>query len=459
MERIITGGTLVLENNTSADDLLIVDDKIREIGPNLTEKYPQAEIIDASDMLVFPGFIDPHTHLDMDVAETRTADTFETGTKAALAGGTTTVLDFAGQDPGVSIDDTLKLWHERADGKSSCNYGFHIGLGDWSERTQEELKRMEAEGISSIKIYMAYAMRLTDDEIYEILKYAKEHGMVVSCHCENGLLVSEMIKDNVKAGNLTPHYHPLSRPDAIEAEAINRFLTIAEETGTTVYVVHLSTKRGLEVIEQARDRGQNVLVETCPQYLVLDDSMYDLPDFEGAKYVFAPPARKKADQDAIRTAIMDEEIQTAGSDHCSFNFETDKKIGIDDFSRIPNGIPGVETRPQIFFTELRPGHDDGMDLNAFSDFMATNAAKIYGMYPRKGVLAEGSDADITIWDPDYEGVIENDKLHMNVDYSPYEGLKVKGQPVEVILNGKTAFRDGEIVLENGGEYIRRDFQK
>ena len=456
MKRLIKGGTAVTPEDAVAADVLIEDGKIAAIGENLAAGSPDAEIIDAGGKILFPGFIDPHTHLEMTVAAGRTADDFATGTAAALAGGTTTVLDFAGQDKGVTLTQTLKDWHQKADGKSSCDYGFHIGLAEWNDETKKELREMPDEGISSVKLYMAYdALMLDDAQIFETLRLADELGMTVSAHCENGLVIDELIEKYRKEGCLTPKYHPLSRPAAMEAEAVNRFLAIAEQTGSTVYVVHLSTQRGLRACLDAKERGQKLYIETCPQYLCLDDSCYDLPDFESAKYVFAPPARKVPDQKAIRQAIFDGIIDTAGSDHCSFDFGSMKQKGRDDFSKIPNGIPGVETRPQLMFTETYAGLEGGLSYEDFSDLMSANAAKIYGMYPQKGALPPGSDADIVIWDPDWTGEITHDALHMNVDYSPYEGYPVRGRADEVLLHGETAYKDGAFVKKNAGHYVRR----
>lgn len=456
MKRLIKNGTVVTPDGVRAADILIENGKIKKIENSIEAEMPETDVIDADGKIVFPGFIDPHTHLEMTVAAGRTADDFASGTAAALAGGTTTVLDFAGQDKGVTLRQTLADWHRKADGKSSCNYGFHIGLADWDEETQKELREMPQEGISSVKLYMAYdAMMMNDAQIFEILKLADELGMTLSSHCENGLLVDELIRENVENGNLSPKYHPLSRPAAVEAEAVNRFLTIAEETGSKVYVVHLSTARGLAACKAARERGQELWIETCPQYLTLDDSCYDLSGFESAKYVFAPPARKIADQKAIKQAILDGTIDTAGSDHCSFNFNTTKQVGRDDFSQIPNGIPGVETRPQLMFTETFAGLEDGLSYEDFAELMSSEPARIFGMYPEKGALAPGSDADIVIWDPNWTGAIHHSDLHMNVDYSPYENYPVRGRADEVLLAGETACKDGEILMRNKGQYVRR----
>ncbi|MEG1619524.1 MAG: dihydropyrimidinase [Eubacterium sp.] len=447
---LIQGGTLITSDLSIPSDLLIENGKISRIGKNLSN--PDAQIIDASGKYIFAGFIDPHTHLDL-TTSTRTADNFETGTRAALAGGTTTIIDFATQEHDQTLKEALTHWHKLSDGCCSCHYAFHMAISDWNKAVRAEIAEMIDNGIISFKLYMAYdAMRTSDYDIYEVLKEVKKYNGLVAMHCENGDLVNALTLDQKKAGHLSPAAHPLSRPDYAEAEAISRYLYIAEAAGAPAYIVHLSSKAGLEECMRGRLRGQQVAIETCPQYLVLDDSCYNLPDFESAKYVFAPPARKKEDQDALWGALFNNTIDTIGSDHCSFTLKA-KALGRDDFSVIPNGIPGVEHRPILYYTLGVCGQ--GLTLNQMAAQLSENAAKIYGLYPQKGALLEGSDADIVIWNPDTEGVISAKTHHQRVDYTPYEGISTKGSPETVLLGGEIAVFNGKIILNNAGRYVKR----
>mgnify|MGYP003817220309 CR=1 FL=1 len=436
-------------------DILVKDGRICRIADNIS--CDDARVVNASGKYVFPGFIDTHTHLSMATAYAHTADDFASGTRAALIGGTTTILDFATQDKGMTLSEALDSWHKLANGCSSCNYGFHMAITDWNEETRREMTLMKENGITSFKVYMAYdALKCSDREIFEIMSEAEKIGGLVSAHCENGDLVNALVQKQKDSGCLTPAAHPLSRPDFVESEAVGRFLTIAEAAGAPAYVVHLSSRRGLEVCLAARARGQKLFIETCPQYMVLDDSCYRLAGFESAKYVFAPPARKQRDIRAITEAVADGTVETIGSDHCSFNMNGGaaggKEAGLNDFSLIPNGIPGVETRPALMQTiaceqKIGPGH-----LNRI---LSENAARIFGMYPRKGCIAEGSDADLVIWDQDHRGVISAAAQTQKVDYNPYEGKKIKGRAETVILNGEIAVSGGKIVLGNSGKYVFR----
>lgn len=449
---IIKGGILFSSKDTVNADILIEDGKIAKIGQRLEAQ--DANIIDAAGKYIFPGFIDPHTHLDMDTGTAHTADDFVSATKGAVSGGTTTIIDFATQNRGHTLTEALESWHALADDRSSCHYGFHMAITDWNEKTRKELKTMQDSGVTSFKLYMAYDnLRSNDHDIYEILKATKEFGGLVSMHCENGDLVNALIAEQKHVGHMSPAAHPLSRPDYVEAEAINRFLAIAEAADSPVYVVHLSTKRGLEECLKGRQRGQKVFIETCPQYLLLDDSCYELEGFESAKYVFAPPARKPADEKALWQAVSSGIVDTIGSDHCSFNMEGGKDLGKDDFSKIPNGMPGVETRPVLMYTF--GVCENRMTLNQMAAQLSEIPAKIFGMYPQKGLLMPGSDADIVVWDPEYEGVVTQQNQYQNVDYTPYEGVKIKGRADIVLLNGEMVVEKGQVVAEKKGRYISR----
>ena len=372
----------------------------------------------------------------------------------ALAGGTTTVLDFAEPQRGASLQSALETWHQRADNVASCHYGFHMTIKDWDPRIRSELRAMTTAGVTSYKVYMAYDnLRLSDGVIYEVLKATAAEGAVVGCHCENGDLVTAGIAAQKAAGHLGTEAHPLSRPPLVEAEAVNRYLAIAELAGTPVNIVHLSTRRGLEAVRAARARGQKLYVETCPQYLLLDDSRYGLPNFEGAKYVFSPPARSLDDQAALWEGIATGDIDTMGTDHCSFDFHGVKELGRRDFSKIPNGLPGVEHRAALMY---HFGVGQGrMALHDLVRLLAEQPAKLFGMWPQKGCLAVGSDADVVIFDPARTWTITAQEQVQAVDYTPYEGMTLTGKPEAVFLSGQLAAQDGKVVLEGQGQFVHR----
>lgn len=450
MSYLIKGGIIAEQNRYTPVDILVEGNVIKKIG-----KIDKADhILDASGMILFPGFIDAHTHLDMDTGMAHTADDFESGTKSALIQGTTSIIDFATQNKGETLINALENWRHKTDEKCSCDYGFHMAITEWNNEIKSELLTMRESGITSFKLYMAYdALRLDDGAIYEILKSAKNLGGLVGVHCENGDLIKAYTKMLLEQEQRTPSAHPLSRPDMIEAEAISRFLDIAYMLDVPVHIVHLSTQKGLECIRRARKRGQRVYVETCPQYLLLDEKLYHLKQFESAKYVLSPPLRSKQDQEALWEGIQEGEIQTISTDHCAFNFESQKKIGIDDFTQIPNGIPGIEHRPQLIYSY---GVTKGrLSLQEMAYLLSTHVAQIFGMYPQKGTLAVGSDADIVVWNPGYRGVISAKTQLQNVDYTPYEGFKVIGRAEHVFLRGMHVVEEGRIVEEKKGRYIFR----
>lgn len=453
MKFILKGGTLVSPDGTRKADIELENGVISRIGENLEAQG--AEVMDVCGKLIFPGFIDTHTHFKLDAGEFFTADDFYTGTKAAIAGGTTTILDFATQNRGETLEEALRLWHEKSDGLCSCDYGFHMSISQWDSSVKEELKLMTREGITSYKLYMAYDnLKVDDGEILDILKAVDEEGGIIGVHCENGTLVSYMSSKLKEDGKTGPSAHPISRPDEVEAEAINRLLAIARLAGTPVNIVHLSTKKGCEIARTAKEKGQKVFIETCPQYLVMDDSKYELPGFESAKYVLSPPLRKREDIECLWKALAEGLIYTIGTDHCSFNMKGQKERGINDFTRIPNGIPGVEHRPQLMYTF--GVYQGRITLEQLCALLSTNAARLFGMYPRKGILQEGSDGDIVVWDPEYRGQITAENQLQNVDYTPYEGVRVIGRPEYVFLRGQLVARDGKVISEKKGEYIHRE---
>ena len=453
MSILIQNCTLLCPEGPVRADLRVEGEKIVQIGPDLPAG--DSRVIDAAGKLVFPGFIDTHTHFEMNKGlPNETADDWASGTLAALAGGTTTVLDFAEPERGASLASALETWHSRADGRASCHYGFHMTIKDWNPAIQAELADMDRAGVTSYKVYLAYDnLKVSDSAALAAVRAVGERGGIVGCHCENGDLVTAGIAAQRAAGNLGPAAHPLSRPAAVEAEAVSRWLTVGELAGVPVNIVHLSAARSLEVVRDARARGQRLYVESCPQYLLLDDSRYDLPDFEGAKFVLSPPLRKKEDLAALWAGLAAGEIDTIGTDHCSFDFRGVKELGKDDFSKIPNGIPGVEHRPVLMYTAaVAAGH---ISAHQLMKLLSEQPARLFGMYPQKGALAVGSDADITILDPEYRGTVTAAAQHQNVDYTPYEGMEVRCRVDYVLLSGEAVVEQGQVTAPKRGRFVRR----
>lgn len=451
MSILIQNGTLILPDGPKQADLRTEGGVVTQIGSGLAPE--DSQILDADGKLVFPGFIDTHTHFEMNKGQpNETADNWSTGTCSALCGGTTTVLDFAEPVRGASLQSALDEWHARADGKASCNYSFHMTIKDWTPSIRAELPAMTRQGITSYKVYMAYPIRISNVEIYEALQAIGEEGGVCGCHCENGPLADARIARLLAEGRIGPEAHPEARPLSIEAEAVTRYLTIAELAGVPVNIVHLSAARSLEAVRAARARGQKLYVETCPQYLLLDDSVYHLPDFESAKYIFAPPARPVGNQEALWEALRDGTVDTIGTDHCSFTTSV-KALGRDDFSKIPGGLPGTEDRVVLMYTYgVAAGR---LTPYRMMELLSANPAKLFGMYPRKGALQVGSDADIVIYDPNKTGRICAAANHSACDYDPYEGLETVGGVDAVLLNGELAVREGTLLREKGGRFVHR----
>ena len=452
MKYLLKNGTLVSGAGTEQKDILIEGEKIVKIAPHIEEG--DAEEINVEGKLLFPGFIDGHTHFDLEVAGTVTADDFETGTRAAILGGTTLVIDFASQDKGGhTLKEGLEKWHKKADGKCSCDYSFHMSIVEWNEETEKEIQDMIEEGITSFKLYMTYpAMMVEDRDLYKILKKLNEYGCFAGVHCENAGVIDALIEEAKKEGRLGPENHPLVRPDTMEAEAVHRLLVIAKEAGAPVMVVHLTNKKAYEEIVKARENGQIVFAETCPQYLLLDDSAYSKPDFGGAVYVCAPPLRKKEDQDCLWKALAKGEIQTVATDQCSFTLEQ-KAMGKDDFTKIPGGLPGVQTRGTLLYTYgVREGK---ITVEQMCRLLSENPAKLYGVYPKKGALLEGSDGDIVVFDPEKESVISAKTHAYNTDNNPFEGYSLHGDIDKVFLRGNLVVKDGAVVKEKTGKYMKR----
>lgn len=453
MKYLLKNGTVVSGDHSAKADVLIEGEKIKEVGPALTAG--DAQVIDMSGKLLFPGFIDGHTHFDLEVAGTVTADDFETGTRAALLGGTTFVIDYASQDKGGhTLKEGLEKWHKKADGKCSCDYSFHMSVVEWNEETESEIQEMIDEGITSFKLYMTYpAMMVEDGDLYKILKKLGECGCFAGVHCENAGVIEALIAEAKMEGRTGPENHPLVRPDTMEAEAVHRLLVIAREAEAPVMVVHLTNRKAYEEIMAARAKGQKVYAETCPQYLLLDDSAYSRPDFGGAVYVCAPPIRKKEDQECLWEALKREEIQTVATDQCSFSL-AQKALGREDFTKIPGGLPGVQTRGTLLYTYgVQTGR---ITKEQMCRFLSENPAKLYGVYPRKGAICPGSDADIVVLDPDKEGVISAKTHAYNTDNNPFEGFRLGCRIEDVFLRGHYAVEKGELKEEKLGEFIPRE---
>lgn len=450
MKRLFRGGIVVSGEGQKKADVLVEGEKIAGIGSGLEGE--DAEVIDVTGKYLFPGFIDGHTHMDLEVSGTVTADGFDTGTKAELAGGTTCIVDFATQNKGESLAYALKRWHEKADGKASCDYAFHLALSDWNESVKEELK--EAAGqIHSFKLYTTYeAMAVDDRTVYEILSCLKELGKIAGVHCENSGIISARLAEVLeqRGDRRDVSQYPYTRPALAEAEAVGRILKIAACVDTPVIIVHLSSKEGYEEIQRARKAGQTVYVETCPQYLLLDESKYDLGSGEGRNYMIAPPLRKREDQEVLWRALAEGNIHTIGTDHCSFTREQ-KAAGAADFAKTPCGMPGAGERPALLY---HFGVNQGrITKEQLCRYLAENPAKLYGLYPGKGVLAPGSDADIVVWNPDTEWVISEKTQQSASGFCPYEGVRISGRAESVYLRGTLAARNGEIITSYGGRYI------
>lgn len=405
--------------------------------------------------MVFPGFIDAHTHLELDTGVTRTADDFFSGSRAALLGGTTTILDFATQNKGGSLQNALNEWHSLADNKCFCDYGFHLAVTDWQPQVAGELLQMVNRGVTSFKVYLAYAnLRLNDTAVYELCRRLRLIGGLLMLHCENGDLVDCLARDLFAEGRFSPEAHALSRPPFVEAEAVTRALAIAEAAGTVPYIVHLSSARALTAAREARRRGQKLWLETCPQYLFLPETLYQQEFAEAAKYVCSPPLRSAADNEALWQAAMGGEIDVLATDHCSFNLAGQKELGSDDFRLVPNGLPGVEHRPLLMYS--RGVAQGQLSPERLAALLAENPARIFGLYPRKGVLREGSDADIAIIEPDTAYPIRAAQQWQQVDYSPYEDFELTARLRAVWLRGALAAEYGQLLMEQPrGEYLER----
>ncbi|HZK56502.1 MAG TPA: dihydropyrimidinase [Desulfosporosinus sp.] len=440
---VLNGGTIVTAVDSYQADVRLEDDKIVALGRSI--KQPDDQVIKVDGCLIFPGGIDPHTHFDLPMGTFSTSDDFLSGSKAAILGGTTTILDYATQFKGETLKEGLKHWHAKADGRCYVDFGFHMAITDWNDQVAQDMTDLvHQEGIPSFKLYMAYKniLQVDDGALLQALKQAGACGALVCVHCENGDVVDYLVKEARIDGKTAPHFHPLTRPPEAEAEATNRVLTLAQIAEAPLYIVHLTCRGALEAVAEAKLKGLEVYAETCPQYLLLDDSYYRLEGFNGAKYVISPPLRSVDNQEKLWSGLETGVLDTVATDHCSFNYKGQKELGLNDFSQIPSGAPGVETRMGLLYTYgVMTGK---LTMNEFVALTSTKAAKLFGLFPRKGTIAPGSDADLVIWDPSVSSTITVKTLHQQVDYTPYEGFHQRGQVKHVFLRGQHVVKDGQL---------------
>ncbi len=453
MKTLIKNGRIVTAVDDYHADILIEEGTVSLIGKTLDIEADK--VIDASGKLVIPGGIDPHTHMDLPFGGTSSSDDFFTGTRAAAFGGTTTIIDFAVQNKGESMLKGVDTWHEKAQGKAVIDYGFHLITTDFEDQHKPEMFKLIDEGITSFKLFMAYpGVFLSDDAtIYRAMSAAGERGGLVCMHAENGIVINEIIKKFLAEGRTAPKYHALTRPTLAEAEGVHRAIALAEMAETPVYIVHLSCTDALNQVRQARDRGVLAFAETCPQYLFLSIDDYG-DDWNGAKYVMTPPLREKHNQAELWKGLRMDDLHVIATDHCPFCMKDQKELGRDDFSKIPNGAPGVEYRMELIYNGGVV--ENRISLNRFVELTSTAAAKMFGMFPKKGTIAVGSDADIVIFDTEKEHTFTLENQHMNVDYCAYEGKKIKGKVETVLSRGRVVIENGECLVEKGsGQFIKR----
>jgi len=456
MALLIQNGTVVTAESTTPADVLIDGGTIREVRAGIAPEGHK--VVDAAGLLVLPGGVDVHTHLDMPFGGTYSSDDFETGTRAAAIGGTTTIVDFAIQSRGTKMRTALDTWWGKAEGKACIDYGLHMIITDLGSSGLEDMDSLVSEGVASFKLFMAYpgVLMVDDATIFRALRQTAKNGALVCMHAENGSVIDVLVQEALAEGKTAPIYHALTRPTVAEAEAVQRAIAMAEMAGAPVYIVHLSSEDALNQVREARDRGLPAFAETCPQYLLLslEDQMPGR-SFEDAKYVFTPPLRKKVNQQKLWDGLKHDHLQVVSTDHCPFCFADQKALGKDDFTKIPNGGPGIENRMQLIYHH---GVNAGrLTLNRFVEITAAAPARIFGMYPRKGTIAPGSDADLVLWDPNAEHTISAATHHMRVDYSMFEGFKVCG-------NARRVYSRGELIVDSGnflgrigrGQYLRRD---
>jgi dihydropyrimidinase len=454
MSILIRNGQIVTPNQVSVADLYVENERIVGIGPNLVNKADL--VLDASNKLVIPGGIDVHTHLEAPVGGMVSSDDFETGTKAAAFGGTTSVIDFATQSKGERLPNVLKTWKLKAQ-KAVTDFGFHMIVVDMPEDRLNEIDEIVEEGVASIKVFTAYpgVLLIDDATILRIMERARKLGALVAVHAENSDAIDYMVRKALAEGRTAPIEHALTRPDSTEAEATNRVIVLAQTANSPLYVVHVSCARSLKMIEDARMSGAPIFGETCPQYLFLSIEDLKRPNFDGAKYVLTPPLREQFNQEILWRGLSRGSLQVVSTDHCPFFFETQKRAGLNDFTKIPNGGPGIENRLQLIFHH--GVKKNRISISKWVDLVSTNPAKLFGLFPKKGALRVGSDADVVVWDPNVNQTISATSHHMRVDYSMYEGMPVTGNAETVISRGEVIVHHGEWLGNPGrGKYLKRE---
>jgi dihydropyrimidinase len=455
MNTLIRNGTVVTAQETKRADVLIEGERIKEVRAGIPEQSAE-KIIDAAGSYVIPGGIDVHTHLDMPFGGSNSSDDFETGTRAAAFGGTTSIVDFAIQARGTRMRDALDTWWKKAEGRAVIDYGLHMIVTDLAASGLEDMDDMVREGVSSFKLFMAYpnVLMVDDATIFKALSRTARNGALICMHAENGSVIDVIIERALAEGKTAPIYHALTRPPRAEAEAVHRAIAMAEIAGAPVYIVHLSSEDALNEVREARDRGVPAFAETCPQYLLLSIEELERPNFEGAKYVFTPPLRPKNHQPKLWDGLKHDHLQVVSTDHCPFCFKDQKTLGKDDFTKIPNGGPGIENRLQLIHHH---GVNSGkLSLNRFVELTSTTPARLFGMYPKKGEIAPGSDADLVIWDPNVLHRISAETHHMRVDYSMFEGFECRGNARTVLSRGEAIVADGQFHGKPGcGQYLKR----
>ncbi len=453
MSILVRNGRIITAERDYIADVRIEGEKIAEIGPGL--ESGAAQVIDASGKYVIPGGIDVHTHMDMPLGSVVSSDDFGTGTRAAAFGGTTCIVDFAIQSRGTRMRDALDTWWRKGE-KAAVDYGLHMIITDLPDAHLEDMDEMAREGVTSFKLFMAYpgSLMVDDATIFRALRKTADNDGLICVHAENGSVIDLLVRKALAEGKTSPVYHALTRPAVAEGEAVNRAIALAQMAGVPVYIVHLSCSDGLEKVAQARDSGFPVFAETCPQYLLLSSKDLLRPGFEGAKYVFTPPPREESDQSRLWEGLETGVIQVVSTDHCPFRFKDQKVMGRGDFSKIPNGGPGVEHRLQLLYHHGVNGRH--ISLSQWVGIVSQTPAVIFGLYPRKGTVEAGSDADIVIWDPAQEYTISAQTHHMRVDYSLYEGFQVKGNAETVLARGSVIVDRGQWFGHEGyGKYVKR----
>ncbi|WP_442485634.1 dihydropyrimidinase [Aeoliella sp. SH292] len=456
MALLIQNGHIVTATDSYVADILCEEGKIAAIGRGL--KAPAGdEVVDATGHYVFPGFIDPHVHIYLPFMGTFAKDDYSSASRAALAGGTTTLIEMCCPSREEDPLEGFELWLSKAEGISACDYTFHMAVSKFDDTTEEKLRKIVDRGIASFKVFLAYKnfFGVTDSELYKTLALAKELGVIVTAHCENETLVAELQQRLLAEGKTGPEWHEPSRPVQVEAEGVHHLMAFAEATGAHVYVVHTSCEPAVRAAEEARLRGVNVWIETVIPYLTLDSTYAEQPDFEGAKFVMSPPIRAKEHQEFLWNALRSRAISTVATDHAPFDCKGQKEMGRGDFTKIPNGLPSVEDRVNLLYTYgVKRGK---IDLHTFVDAASTQAAKLFGLFPRKGTIALGSDADLVVHDPMYRGTISAAKHHMATDYNPYEGWPIEGRASLVTVRGEIQVRDGQFVGKDGiGQFLKRE---